>query len=349
MLTQAMLEALDADDQFVLYDHVDDVELELQWTADRITFRPAEELDGDDSVLALTGGRLAPAVNLEQELLAAAAIFDPVAAPSDLGPLQAKRQRVVPFVRQFKRYGTRGRDVLAVQRALRRAQRVGGGPGTTIPAASGTWGRYSRKALVELQRRKGLEADGVYGRQSHRALSWAFDARGLALLRIAQEAQHKRHDVTKPEARPLAAEQTGILHWNHRWHIRYTQSWLRMDAVKNEELPPDVPEYDDCSSSNTTWLWTAGMPDPNGGIAYRTARKRGPGAGFTGTMIRHGVRGGGHGRAKSAFYGGSGISHVAMGVGNVGRVVTNGHYPMDLRDAHYRGDLQFWHRYPVGR
>jgi hypothetical protein len=342
MLSESVLKALDDDDDFVLYDHVDDVELEL---AEPV----AAELDGDDSALALAGGRFNPAADVNAELILSASLFDPAEAPSDLGPLTAKRQRVVPFVRQFKRTGTRGRDVLAVQRALRRAQRVGGGEGATIPAASGIWGGYSRRALIELQKRKGLEADGVYGRATHRALSWAFDARGIALLRIAQDAELKRHDVIAPEARPLAAESCAILHWNHRWHIRYTQSWLRMDAVKNEELPPDVPEFDDCSSSNTTWLWTGGYPDPNGGIAYTVPRKRGPGSGYTGTMIRHGVRGGGHARAKSAFYGRSGITHVAMGVGNAGRVVTNGHYPMDLTRADYRSDLQFWHRYPVGR
>jgi Putative peptidoglycan binding domain/CHAP domain len=232
---------------------------------------------------------------------------------------------VVPFCHTL-RYGARGSDVRAVQRALIKAQ---------VRKKEPT-GRYLGATVLNVktfQKRAGLKADGIYGEDTHKKLIQYFDAWGAHLYRTAC-ADWKEDQI---EVRMRAKIKSAALYgYEMRSKIRYTQSGLRMEGVREKIRPPDVPTWEDCSSFVTWLYWLAGAPDPNG-LNYN-------GYGFTGTQIQHG-----HEVSRSAakdgdlvFYGRSdaAISHVAVIV-TASNVVSHGSDPgPNYLGIDYRSDRQ---------
>lgn len=233
-------------------------------------------------------------------------------------------KRVVPFVREL-RQGSRGKDVVAVKRALWRA-----GIYRKPRVYTRVYGPFAAKAVRRFQRDEGLVADGVYGLLTHRRLARWFDDYAVALLGQAPRP-------TGPEqvrARILAS--AAVL-YNRRSRVHYTMGWQRMQIVRQRltaQQIATVPElFEDCSSSITGLFFVAGARDPNG-LNFN-------GQGFTGTMC-------GHGRSVSlvnakpcalVFYGnGPPWKHVALYLGG-GRVWSFGSEPGPyLLPIDYRGD-----------
>lgn len=180
---------------------------------------------------------------------------------------------IVPFARKLEK-NARGRDVLAMQRALRKAKI------RRIPP-TGVHGFTSRRNVARFQKTQGLAATGVYDLATHRALAPLFDLYGASLMTKAKAAQEKTSVARKRHALIVAA---AILVYNERARIHYTQGPSRMMGVLRKLRPPAYPTEADCSSM-ATWLpFQAGAPDPNG---------RGyDGYGYTGTLVLHGLKAG---------------------------------------------------------
>lgn len=178
---------------------------------------------------------------------------------------------IVPFPRTFVARA-RGRDVQAVQRALRKA-------GFRKIPPTGIHGTVSQRNVRRFQATNGLPATGTYDVQTHRALASCFDLYGASLMAKAKAAHEKSTLARQRHARIVAA---GTVLVNNAAAIHYTQGPRRMDGVTRRIHLPDFPEYADCSSA-ATWLpWQAGAPDPNG---------RGyDGYGYTGTLVINGLR-----------------------------------------------------------
>lgn len=212
----------------------------------------------------------------------------------------------VSLRREVKR-GTRGPDAYAVKRLLKRK---GFGRGL---AMRGPWrfrfGPVAVRQLKRFQRRYGVRPDGVYGKATHRKAlaSNAIDRYGASLFR--------RVVVPKP-GKISAVVSTALLGHRKRSQIFYTQSWLRMQGVKQRIRPPRVPRWEDCSSFATWCYWVAGAKDPNG-LGYN-------GMGYTGTLARNGRRVDSPRAGDLIFYGGGWpYGHVAIYIGG-GRVVSHG-------------------------
>src|SRR5262245_48796452 len=92
-------------------------------------------------------------------------------------PKEATRSRVVPFVRELKK-GMSGKEVRAMKLALWHAGH------RRVSRGTNHFGATTRTALMNFQRRKGLTADGVYGRATHAKLAahYSQDAIYLAML-----------------------------------------------------------------------------------------------------------------------------------------------------------------------
>lgn len=248
--------------------------------------------------------------------------------PSRLGP----HFTLVELPRELK-LGMRGRDVIAVQRALRHA-------GFRDKPPTGMYGPGTRKAVRKFQEKHHLHPDGEYGPETHREMvRWHhFDDYGEWLL------AHTKVGPTKAQVAQRTMRATGFYVVNRRGAIHYTQGPMRMQGVRQKLHPPQYPRWEDCSSMATWFTYVAGVPDPNG-LGY-------DGFGYTGTQILHGVevtrsdaKVGDlvfYGRARNA------ISHVAMYVGN-GMVVSHGSeggpYYIPIR---YRTDMQMIRRYIIG-
>lgn len=234
---------------------------------------------------------------------------------------------VAPFVRVL-RGGEQGQDVVAVQRALRRARF------RWIPP-TGKHGSVSRRNVRRLQAKAGLPQTGTYSLATHRALRslGAFDAYGGLLMR---RERNRRVSLDLDDRRRRAIASVALHVVPHRDEIHYTQGSLRFVGVTARIKPPDFPRFADCSSFATWCYWAASaeeahdraglIPDPNG---------RGyDGFGYTGTLIGRGtvvsinrLRPGdlvfyGSASARPGFPAGS-PTHVAVYVGS-GKVVSHG-------------------------
>lgn len=265
-------------------------------------------LDGDDSVHGPTGK-----ANGED--------------PLDLFSVVPKQRgaKVVPFRRSLKR-GSRGRDVVAVKRALSRA----------LPRIfrwqkrfSPIFGPFTIRALKHFQRTRGLKPDGQYGPKTHAKLARHFDDYAVKYLWRAKAG--KTGEAAKRDAIVAAA----YLTYRNRHSIGYTQGPSRMMGVTHRLKPPRFPTWADCSAICTWYYYVAGAPDPNG---------RGyDGFGFTGTMRAHGHEvsspqpgddvhyGSGTGRHVGTSVGGS--RHIGHG-SSAGPLLLGNWYRDDL--SHYR-------------
>ena len=302
------------EDSFVWYDDIDDV--------------PPEEydpsLDGDNSILRLTGGshdpyfpveKLPELIGIEEEV---------INGQISVSPLQAV---VVPFTRQLKLHRS-GMDVKAVQRALRRA-------GHRQCGTTGYFARGTKAAVKEFQSKKKLMVDGVYGRMTHAKLAPFFDAYGIYLMRKAKEK------IPSPvKDRKLEIESAAIFGYNHRYQIHYTQSTLRMYGVRYHIHQPAIPIWEDCSSFATWTYYTVGYPkNPNGYTGWPTY-------GYTGTLAASGMRSSSKARAALGLYSNWPHSHVVISVGSGNRVISHGSESGPyLLDYYYRGDFSHWRVY----
>jgi hypothetical protein len=310
-LTDALVDAEDDDYNADVWLSFDDVLLDDY----------SEEIDGDDSLIA-------------QHMLDGHEHYFWEAAPAPRTappPRHARRRRVAPFVRDLKR-GSRGKDVKAVQLALRnfyRAKKLGKGP-----APTGFFGVGTRRALKEFQRRRGLERDGVYGIKSHRHLSAHMGPTALKLMVEAKSKAEKKG----PKGMRARIVATAMYAYNHAaWRMNYTQGSLRDDWLWNRCRPPCTPSYADCSSFAEWCYWVAGAPHPSG-WAWRAI-------GWTGSQITKGRRYSSNPQVGDLafYYGGSGIGHVTVVVSST-RCVSFGSEPIRLLSIWYRR-VAYFHSY----
>jgi len=210
--------------------------------------------------------------------------------------------RVVPFRRMIRR-NSRGKDVIAVKRALAKAGYLDWQP----KLFTRLYGPFTVQAVKKFQKAHGLHQTGVYDKTTHKKLAPYFDAYGAALMGT----------VAIPELPPLRSRILNVatlLH-NRREIVHYTQTARRMQIVRHKMSMRDISTakaiYEDCSSSVTGCYYVAGAPDPNG-LRYN-------GTGYTGTLGQHG-RSVSLARAKPGdlvFYGrGWPYQHVAMYLGH---------------------------------
>lgn len=179
-------------------------------------------------------------------------------------------RRVIPFGRQLK-FGMRGNDVRAVQRALAR-----GKFGGRLRGATGLFGVFTRARVKKAQAHYGLPQSGVYGLNLHAKLVEFFDAYEIFLytgVNPNETPGHRQRRLIVAAALALYAVAT---------HVHYTQGSWRMTIVRRKLRPPFVGTeiWEDCSSSVTGYYCVADAPDPND-LGYN-------GQGYTGTLITHG-------------------------------------------------------------
>jgi peptidoglycan hydrolase-like protein with peptidoglycan-binding domain len=215
--------------------------------------------------------------------------------------------------------GSRGRDVRALRRVLRRLGHLDiprGEVGPEFDAATDA-------AVRAYQREKGLEVDGQVGPITFRSLlpNYTRLERWLVSQVDPKKIRGTRHKIVA----------TAFVGYNHKEALHYTQDTRRMEGVREGIKPPRHPGWEDCSSFATWCYWAAGAPDPNG-LGYN-------GFGYTGTQVQCGKTTNNPRPGDLVFYGGGSVpSHVAVYVGN-GRVVSHGSEPGPyLLAIDYRGD-----------
>lgn len=236
------------------------------------------------------------------------AVLAPNGEPTDEEPKQfvaskvkPKTTRLVPFIRSLKQ-GMTGKDIVAVKRALYRAEV------RKLKVQTPVFGPILKSDLKKFQKAHKLVVDGEYGLNTHKALAKYFDDYGVWLL-------HHTSIQKAPTQRERAVA-TAILGYNKNYLIHYTQGSSRMYGVRHRVKPPNVPPYEDCSSFVTWCYWVAGAPDPNH-LNYS-------GYGFTGTLASHGVQTYSFKPGDLCFYGyGPPYSHVTIYIGN-NRAISHG-------------------------
>jgi peptidoglycan hydrolase-like protein with peptidoglycan-binding domain len=233
--------------------------------------------------------------------------------------------KVVPFTRILE-VGNRGKDVVALQRALKAS-------GDRKVRPTGYYGKSTANQLKKFQKRRNLPVTGIYDKHTHKKLAWRYDAYGVWLLQ-----KTKVVDPREKKIKEMLMLATFL--YNNRAFIHYTQSSMRMYGVKNRIRIPSVTKYEDCSSSVTYIFWYADAPDPNG-LGFN-------GYGFTGTMTQNGTRVLGPWKEIDCHYYGpsdSRITHVTMNIGK-NKVFSHGSEegPLIL-GVQYRPDLRQTRRY----
>jgi hypothetical protein len=225
---------------------------------------------------------------------------------------------MIPLARPLH-YGCKGRDVTAVQLALRVAKFRKTDP-------TGKYGVKTQKQVHEFKLHHGIHLEHGYREKTHHALWPYFGYTARHLYRQAYERIEENRMVN----RIIGAAWYG---YNEREWMHYTQ-----DGRRGTDFgpPPNVPNWTDCSGFATWCYKSAGAPDPNG-LGYRII-------GYTGTMIQHGTVISTPTRACLVFYGHP-VSHVAVYVGN-GNVISFGSEsgPLYL-PLRYRSDFNHMRRY----
>jgi hypothetical protein len=203
--------------------------------------------------------------------------------------------------------GSVGRDVRAIQRALRKAR--------FRPKSDPTTDRFDERVkaqVIEFQRARGLTpADGEIGADEYVALKQFIDAFGRMLIQRAAKAAAEANTTRK---KIVAAAR---LCFEHRDEIHYTQSTKRMDGVRRKLKPPQFPVQEDCSSFVTWCYFAADAPDPNGNNYDLN--------GFTGDQAPRGTEVTTPRLGDLVFYGPSRseINHVNLYVGG-GKIIGHG-------------------------
>ncbi len=208
--------------------------------------------------------------------------------------------------------GSKGRDVRALKRALRRAGHWPQGVRIT-----NVFDETTDEAVRAFQRASRLEIDGQVGENTFGALLPHYDAWSRVLVERVAKKMKRLANPSGKRQRIVAAAFVG---YTNRDRIHYTQDGRRMQGVREQRRLPSFPEFEDCSSFATWCYWVAGAPDPNG---------RGyDGLGFTGTQIGPGKKVTEPRPGDLVFYGWEPAprncpKHVAVYVGN-GKVVSHG-------------------------
>jgi hypothetical protein len=241
--------------------------------------------------------------------------FDPFAdQPEDPAPEHEGDDRihggrglelVLPPLPRILRLGSKGRDVRALQRALRDAG-VRQTPATPKPT---TFDDDTDGEVRTFQRAHELLDDGEVGPDTYGALEPHYDEVGIKLLNAVREAGP---DTLRRKI--AAAAHCGYV---NRDEVHYTQeAGTRMDGILQQRRPPDFPRFADCSSFAIWCYWAAGAPDPNAS---------GYSGGWSGSLNQKGQETDEAGVGDIAFYGTSrsNINHVTVCVGN-GRCVSHG-------------------------
>lgn len=213
--------------------------------------------------------------------------------------------------------GSRGRDIVAYKRALRKLDLF---PRGSRP--SPVFDQEMDDAVRKFQRENGLEVDGQIGPNTFGKLEPSVDRFGASLL------EKVRVQMREPTGKRQPIVHAAHIAYENRDRIHYTQSSQRMQGVRENIRLPHFPTQEDCSSFVTWCYFVAGAPDPNG---------RGfNGYGYTGDQITHGTETHNPRPGDLVFYGHShgDINHVTLFVGN-GQVISHGQetgpmlYPMD--------------------
>lgn len=191
--------------------------------------------------------------------------------------------KIIPFGRQLK-VGKRGKDVAAVKRALSRAGFIRWGKFSRV------YGPFMRKSVKNFQKSADIAQSGVYGIHTHQHLvrrknkdgALAFDPYAI-LLYTGEAPVSKKHKLSKEDRLRQGLVAAAISLYNIRDNVHYTQTWRRMQIVREHlHAPFHGSISEDCSSSVTGLYYSVGAPDPNG---------RGfDGQGYTGTLCVHGKR-----------------------------------------------------------
>jgi len=226
--------------------------------------------------------------------------------------------RIVPFKRVLHK-GDKGPDVLAVKRALWRANiitRKKGEPFTRL------YGPYTVEAMKIFERKKNLHVDGVYELGDHRKLMPYFDDYGAWLM---GQSPGNKPEVTLRDK--VVSE--ALWGFNNRSQIHYEQIRPMRSIHQGHYLPQTM----DCSEFATVCYYRAGAPDPNA---------RGyDGFGYTGTLVAQGksVTLGEARPGDLVFYGpGWPFTHVTIYAGN-GRCYSHGsEVGPNLVSIDYRND-----------
>lgn len=209
--------------------------------------------------------------------------------------------------------GSVGRDVRAIQRALRKA---GFRPPTD--ATNEVYDDRMRDQVAAFQRARGLTPDdGEIGADEYGALKTFIDAFGRVLVQRAAKAAAEANTTRK---QIVAAAR---LCFDHRGEIHYTQNIedmslpRRMEGVRMKLKPPDFPKNEDCSSFVTWCYFAAGAEDPNGS-GY-------DGSGSTASQSPRGTEVSEPRLGDLVFYGPSRneINHVNLYVGG-GKIIGHG-------------------------
>lgn len=241
------------------------------------------------------------------------------------------RRVIVPHPRDLKK-GCVGSDVLALQRAL-------------ASAKERKWGNFTRAfgagVLAEtkkFQASRDIRATGVYGEETHRALSPYYDAYGIELLTeyAAKSALQKAQNAV------LAA---AMVSYNFRNTIHYTEGSLRWMMVANRILEQSIPAqgslWADCSAWFTWVYWAIGAPDPNN-LDWA--------GGFTGTLGVNGTVVGDPSKAPIGagfLYGPGDHSHIALSVGGENTIGNGSEAGPLYLPADYRDDLNVVRKYAL--
>jgi len=241
----------------------------------------------------------------------------------------------LPELPRILRIGSVGRDVRALQRALKAAGVRSEAP-TPNPS---TFDDDTDDHVRAFQKQKNLLVDGEIGKNTYGALASFYDARGVKLLTFVKETEADPDTLRQKIAK---AAHTGYV---NRDQISYTQlAGARWEGITDKRRPPDFPRSADCSSFAIWCYWAAGASDPNGTL-YR--------GGWSGSLLQRGkeVKIADASVGDIAFYGPSrgDIGHVTVYVGN-GRCVSHGQesgpmlYPLDY-DRGSAGGLQLLRTY----
>lgn len=225
-----------------------------------------------------------------------------------------------PADRRELHYGDKGRDVLAYQRALTKAlYHLGYYP---VNLQSTTYGDGTLTDTLRLQQHLRIGADGVVGVLTWTAVDPYIDAYGKSLL--------------LPKVKPPTPPGQRVAH-QARVMATYAPEHYTQARPYAATLPVWKTKGGDCSGTSILIYKLAGCPDPNG-TNY-------DGTGWTGSLIKKGVRVPLAVPADLVFYGGGLSSHVTVAISPTQCVSHGSEGGPRILPINYRLDINQVRRY----